>query len=118
MTAPRLLIAVLGVLLVSTARPARLAGGEARVIPIHAKRFEFEPKEVHMARGESVVFEVSSEDVTHGFFSRPLHFDEDIAPGKTVRVPVTAPASGSYTVICDHYCGSGHGGMKMTIVVE
>jgi heme/copper-type cytochrome/quinol oxidase subunit 2 len=25
---------------------------------------------------------------------------------------------GRYTVICDHYCGSGHGGMKLTVVVE
>ena len=26
--------------------------------------------------------------------------------------------AGRYAAICDHYCGSGHGNMKMTIVVE
>ena len=61
---------------------------------------------------------VTSEDVTHGFFSRPLHFDEDLAPGKTVSIPLAPTEPGQYTVICDHYCGSGHGGMKMIIVVE
>jgi cytochrome c oxidase subunit II len=89
-----------------------------RVITVHAKRFEFEPKEIHLARGEPVTLAVTSEDVTHGFFSRQLHFDEDVAPGKTVSIPLSPKDPGSYTVICDHYCGSGHGGMKMVIVVE
>src|SRR5262249_29633501 len=43
-----------------------------RVVEIHAKRFEFEPKEIHVAKGESVTLAVTSEDVTHGFFSRAL----------------------------------------------
>ena len=39
-------------------------------------------------------------------------------PGKTVRVPLKTDVDGSYVVLCDHYCGSGHGNMKMTIVVQ
>jgi len=89
-----------------------------KVIAIHAKRFEFEPKEIHLAKGEPVTLAVTSEDVTHGFFSRQLHFDEDLAPGKAVSIPLTPAEPGTYTVICDHYCGSGHGGMKMVIVVD
>ena len=90
----------------------------SKVIAIHAKRFEFEPKEIHLAKGEPVTLALTSEDVTHGFFSRQLHFDEDIAPGKTVSIPLSPTEPGTYPVICDHYCGSGHGGMKMVIVVE
>lgn len=93
-------------------------GETSKVIAIHAKRFEFEPKEIHLAKGEPVTLALTSEDVTHGFFSRQLHFDEDIAPGKTVSLPLSPTEPGTYTVICDHYCGSGHGGMKMVIVVE
>lgn len=96
--------------------PAR--ADEPRVIPVVARRFEFEPKEIRLKKGESVVLEVTSQDVTHGFFSRKFGFDEDLAPGKTVRVPIRADEAGPYLVLCDHYCGSGHGGMKMTIVVE
>jgi len=91
---------------------------QPKVIAIHAKRFEFEPKEIHLAKGEPVTLAVTSEDVTHGFFSRQLHFDEDLAPGKTVSIPLSPTEPGTYTVICDHYCGSGHGGMKMVIVVD
>jgi cytochrome c oxidase subunit 2 len=108
-------------LLASLAAILPLAGARAdepRVIPVSAKRFEFEPKEIHVAKDEMVVLEVTSQDVTHGFFSRPLGFDEDLAPGKTVRIPVKIDANGTYVVLCDHYCGSGHGNMKMTIVVQ
>jgi cytochrome c oxidase subunit 2 len=96
---------------------ASLRGGP-KVIAIHAKRFEFEPKEIHLVKGEPVTLALTSEDVTHGFFSRQLHFDEDLAPGKTVSIPLSPTEPGTYTVICDHYCGSGHGGMKMVIVVD
>ena len=93
-------------------------GDEPRVIAVTAKRFAFEPAEIQVAKGENVVLEVTSQDVTHGFFSRKLGFDEDLPSGKTVRVPLKTDAPGTYTVLCDHYCGSGHGGMKMTVVVQ
>ncbi len=109
-----LAVAVLAPILV---RPAARADAP-RVVAVSAKRFEFEPKEVKVAKGESVVLEITSQDVVHGFFSRKLGFDEDLAPGKAVRVPLHTDVAGTYTVLCDHYCGSGHGGMKMTIVVE
>src|SRR5262249_51129294 len=59
-------------------------GDEPRVVPVTAKRFEFQPNEIHVAKGEDVVLEVTSQDVTHGFFSRKFGFDEDLPPGKTV----------------------------------
>ena len=110
---------VLSVLLFAAGFAVSVArGDEPRVIPVSAKRFEFEPKELKLTKGETVVLEVTSQDVTHGFFSRNLGFDEDLVPGKTVRIPVKTDAAGTYTVLCDHFCGSGHGNMKMTIVVQ
>ena len=108
-------------LLAALASTLPLSGARAdepRVVAVSAKRFEFEPKEIRVAKGEAVVLEVTSQDVTHGFFSRKLGFDEDLAPGKTVRIPLKTDADGSYVVLCDHYCGSGHGNMKLTIVVQ
>jgi cytochrome c oxidase subunit 2 len=94
------------------------AAEELKVITIKAKRFEFNPKEITLRQGETVKLQLTSEDVTHGFFLRPLGIDEDIVPGKTTEVVVTPKTPGRYTTICDHFCGVGHGGMKMTIVVE
>jgi heme/copper-type cytochrome/quinol oxidase subunit 2 len=31
---------------------------------------------------------------------------------------VTPETAGTFTAICDHYCGLGHGNMKMKVVVE
>ena len=98
-------------------RPAARAD-EPRVVAVTAKRFEFEPKEIHVKKGESVVLEVTSQDVTHGFFSRQLGFDEDLSPGKSVRIPLKTDAAGPFLVICDHFCGSGHGNMHLVVVVE
>jgi len=101
----------------SAARAAESAP-EPRVISIAAHRFAFEPAEIHLKKGETVRLDVTSGDVSHGFFQRALHIDADLAPGKTTPVLVTPGEAGAYTLICDHFCGSGHGGMKMTIVVE
>jgi cytochrome c oxidase subunit 2 len=94
------------------------AAEEPKVIPITAKRFEFSPKEITLKQGETVRLQLTTEDVTHGFYLKPLGIDEDIVPGKTTEVVVTPKTTGRYTTICDHFCGAGHGNMKMTIVVE
>jgi cytochrome c oxidase subunit II len=61
---------------------------------------------------------LNSADVTHGFLCRPLKIDSDIPPGQETRVTVTPTQAGEFTAICNHFCGSGHGNMKMKFVVE
>ena len=91
---------------------------EPRSISVTAKRFEFSPSEIHLKRGETVRLQVTSADVTHGFFQRALKIDADLQPGKPADVLVTPSEAGTFTLICDHFCGAQHGNMKMTIVVE
>jgi cytochrome c oxidase subunit II len=98
-------------------RPAR-AEGAPRVVAITARRFEFVPKEITLRKGETVKLQLTSEDVTHGFFVRPLGIDAEVEPGRTTEVVVTPAEAGRFRTICDHFCGAGHGNMKMTIVVE
>jgi cytochrome c oxidase subunit II len=111
--------AALAALAVALALPALAPrADDARVIEITAKRFQFTPAEITLHRGEPVVLRLRSEDVTHGFYMKALGIDATIAPGAPTDVPVKPAAAGRYTVICDHFCGAGHGNMKMTIVVE
>jgi cytochrome c oxidase subunit 2 len=98
--------------------PRLRAETEVRVIPITARRFAFDPQEITLRQGETVKLRLRSEDVRHGFFAKPLGIDEEIVPGQTTEVVLTPKAPGRYTTICDHFCGAGHGNMKMTIVVE
>lgn len=91
---------------------------EPRTILVEARRFEFEPKEIHLKKGKTVKLRVTSADVTHGFFQRALKIDLDVTPGQPSEVSVTPREAGTYTLICDHFCGAQHGNMKMTIIVE
>ena len=88
------------------------------VIEITAKRFAFTPNQITLKKGQTVKLRLHSDDVTHGFFLRPLKIDEEIPAGQTTEVTVTPQVNGSFTTICDHFCGANHGNMNMTIVVE
>jgi cytochrome c oxidase subunit 2 len=94
------------------------AQGAPRVIDITAKRFTFTPNEITLKKGEPVILELTTADVTHGFYMKKLGIDEIIEPGKPTQVNLTPQNPGRYVAICDHFCGSGHGNMNMTIVVE
>jgi cytochrome c oxidase subunit II len=91
---------------------------EPRVIDITAKRFEFSPATITLKKGEAVKLRVTSEDVTHGLFLRPLKIDTDLEPGQTREMTVTPEKTGTFLAICHHFCGAQHGNMKLTIVVE
>ena len=93
-------------------------GGEPRAVVITAKRFEFVPSTITLKKGEAVKLLVTSEDVTHGFFLRQLKIDTDLIPGETQQITVTPQSAGTFTAFCHHFCGSGHGSMKLTVVVE
>ena len=88
------------------------------VIEITAKRFAFSPDKITLKKGQTVKLRLHSEDVTHGFFLRPLKLDEEIPAGESIDVTVTPQEAGTFTTICDHFCGANHGNMNMTIVVE
>ena len=86
----------------------------ALVVVINAKRFEFSPSEVHIKRGVPVTIRLVSTDRKHGLSSKALGLELD----GNDEVTITPATAGTFHAICDHYCGSGHGNMKMTFVVE
>lgn len=96
----------------------RVHADDAPVIEITAKRFAFSPDKITLKKGRTVKLRLHSEDVTHGFFLRPLKLDEEIPAGESIEVLVTPQEAGTFMTICDHFCGANHGNMNMTIVVE
>ena len=105
-------------LLAGAIETRRAFAAEPRVVEITAKRFTFEPEQITLKKGKPVTLRLHSEDVTHGFFMRKLKIDTEVEAGKTTDVTITPEVAGTYTTICDHFCGANHGNMKMTIVVE
>jgi cytochrome c oxidase subunit 2 len=90
----------------------------ARVVEISAKKFEFTPNVVTLKKDEPVTIHFTSTDRAHGLLVKAFKIDLDADLGKPADVTVTPHEAGTFAAICDHYCGSGHGNMKMTFVVE
>ena len=88
-----------------------------RVIDIKARKFEFLPNVITLKKGEPVILRLTSLDRPHGFLLKPFNIDMDIAPGKITEVAINPHMAGEYTIICDHYCGTGHPDMKMKLIV-
>ncbi|HJU12201.1 MAG TPA: cupredoxin domain-containing protein [Candidatus Binataceae bacterium] len=94
------------------------ASAETQVIKISASKFHFTPDHITLVEGQPVKLQLTSTDRAHGFMIRPLQIDTDIKPGKVTEMTVTPATAGTFKAICDHYCGIGHSGMKMTVVVK
>ncbi len=109
---------LLGVVLLLLSGIQRVHADNIPIVEITAKRFAFSPDRIALKKDQTVKLRIHSEDVTHGFFLRPLKLDEEIPAGQTIEVTVTPHVAGTFMTICDHFCGANHGNMNMTITVE
>jgi cytochrome c oxidase subunit II len=123
-----------GMMMVSV-RHTSAAQESVQEIEVSAKRFEFTPSEIHVKQGAQVRLKVTATDREHGFEVQvfPESSDKTGDPGlkfsvakpsfklpenETQTIEFTALQPGTYDFKCVVYCGSGHHGMKGTIVVE
>ena len=113
MLVPLLLIAAAFMPLKRTVR----AQEAPRRIEITAKQFTFEPNEITVKKGEPVVLVLKSADVSHGLRFRDLNLNVKIDKGATAELPFTPDKTGDFVGHCSVFCGSGHGGMMMTMHV-
>lgn len=85
---------------------------------ITVKQWSFSPAVIKVKKGDTVVLKLKSVDVTHGFSLPEFKINAALKPGETKIVEFLANKSGSFTFICNIYCGVGHIGMTGTLVVE
>jgi cytochrome c oxidase subunit 2 len=93
------------------------AADAPRKIDITAKRFGYEPAEITIKKGESVMLELTSQDVTHGLKFKEMNLNAKIEKKKTTELAFTPTEAGDFVGHCSVFCGSGHGGMALTIHV-
>jgi len=89
-----------------------------RVIRIVAKKFEFVPGEIHVKKGEAVTLQFTAPEVPMGFNLADFGVRTDIVPGKVATLQLTPDKAGTFTFLCDIFCGSGHEDMNGTLVVS
>ncbi len=108
---------VAGAALLAAAGAGVLAQGGERVIKVTARKFVFTPNEIHLRKGEAVVLEFTTEDVFMGFNAPDFKVRMDIVPGRVMRLPFTPDKAGTFTFLCDVFCGDGHETMSGNLVV-
>jgi cytochrome c oxidase subunit II len=90
---------------------------EEQVIKILARRFTYTPNKLTLKKDVPVVLELTTADVLMGFNAPDFDVRADIIPGQVARVRLVPGMVGTFTFLCDIFCGSGHETMSGTITV-
>jgi len=72
----------------------------------------------HIPVNQPVRFELTSQDVIHGFYIPALRVNQDAVPGITSTVWVEANQTGQYELRCTQFCGTNHYQMKGQLTVD
>jgi cytochrome c oxidase subunit 2 len=94
-----------------------LAQPSPRVIEMVARRFRYEPSEVKLKAGESVVISITALDFTHGFSIPDLKRRYDLVVGRATRIELQPMTPGVIDFHCDNFCGDGHESMSGRFIV-
>jgi cytochrome c oxidase subunit II len=112
------MLALGGLLLGATTLGLRAAAEpQERVIKILARRFTYSPNKLTLKKGVPVVLELTTADVLMGFSVPDFDSRADIVPGQVARLRLVPDKIGTFTFLCDIFCGSGHETMNGTITV-
>jgi len=114
----RLTMALSGLLLGTATIGLRAAAQpEEQVIKMLARRFTYTPDKLTLKQGVPVILELTTADVLMGFNAPDFGVRADIIPGQVARVRLVPNKPGTFTFLCDIFCGSGHETMSGTITV-
>jgi cytochrome c oxidase subunit 2 len=80
--------------------------------------FAFDPATIEVPAGSRVTFFVTSADVMHGFSIPETGVNTSVEPGWVSSVAHTFTTPGTFLLICNEYCGSGHQLMAAKVVVK
>lgn len=72
---------------------------------------------LELEKGKSYRLHLSSMDYLHGFSLQPANINLEVIPGYEMVVNVTPNEAGSFSVICNEFCGIGHHKMASKLYV-
>jgi len=80
--------------------------------------FAFQPSSIEVPAGSRVTFYATSSDVMHGFSIPESGVNMAVTPGWVSEIAYTFKRPGTFLLICNEYCGSGHQLMAAKVVVK
>ncbi len=75
---------------------------------IKASQFAYEPSELNVGPGDTVVIQLVSTDVVHGLYIDGYDLSVEADPGQTKTLTFTANKPGSFRFRCSVTCGAMH----------
>ncbi|MFM9842315.1 MAG: cytochrome C oxidase subunit II [Dongiaceae bacterium] len=91
------------------------AGSDVYLI---ARLWEWWPV-LELEKGQSYRLHLSSMDWQHGFSLQPVNINVQVHPGYDMVMTITPDETGTFSIVCNEYCGIGHHTMTGRIhVVE
>jgi cytochrome c oxidase subunit 2 len=88
-------------------------GGDAYLL---ARMWQFYPV-LRFKKDQTYRLHISSPDLNHGLSIQPMNMNFQIVPGYDHVITVTPTQAGTYSVICNEFCGIGHHLMTGRILV-
>jgi cytochrome c oxidase subunit II len=82
-----------------------------------AQMFRWSPI-LKLKQGQTYRLHISSADLQHGFSLQPLNINFQVLPGYDHIIEMTPTTTGTFSVICNEFCGIGHHAMTGKIIVE
>ena len=73
---------------------------------------------LELEKGKSYRLHLTSMDYNHGFSLQPANINIQIVPGFEHVVTVTPNQAGTYSVVCNEYCGINHHTMVSRLYVK
>jgi len=86
-------------------------------VPLKIKDCNYDPKEIHVNKGETVVLKVTA-DAPAGLRIVNFQIDEYLSPGKETVVKFLADTAGEFNFFSNVPCRLGNEGMRGTLIVE
>lgn len=83
-----------------------------------ASAFTYAPNVIEVPVGSKVNFYVASKDVVHGFEIPKTNINFMVVPGHINSASKTFDEAGTFTILCNEYCGGGHHFMATKIIVK
>lgn len=74
-------------------------------------------KNIRIPVGSKVLFQSTTTDVIHGFQVAGTNVNMMLEPGYISTLETTLNNPGTYTILCNEYCGTGHHLMYATVEV-
>jgi cytochrome c oxidase subunit 2 len=110
-------LAVITVVVVCCVQDSQADSG-VPTITVHAMRYEFDPAEIVVQKGQTVRLIFIADDVPHGIAIDDLGVQVELPKRKPQTVMITPAVAGDFEGVCSKYCGTGHSDMTFMVHVK